>query len=68
MRIKQFVGTVGGRPNLAYYMVGSTYTQNQTSGRKQGQGLIYLDPHFIQAKSSASVDEYQTDPDQFHYG
>jgi hypothetical protein len=30
--------------------------------------LIYLDPHFIQAKSSASVDEYQTDPDQFHYG
>lgn len=25
MRIKQFVGAIGGRPNMAYYFVGVQY-------------------------------------------
>jgi hypothetical protein len=46
MRLKWFVGSVGGRPNLAYYFVGVQYSTQPNDQYK----LIYLDPHFVQNK------------------
>ena len=40
MNLTQFVGAVGGRPNLAYFFVG-TLTKHK---------LIYLDPHKVESK------------------
>lgn len=64
MRLKQFVGAVGGRPNLAYYFVGVQYPvayEEQLTGRSRDGGasstsaqaaqdvkLVYLDPHIVQ--------------------
>jgi len=66
MRIKQFVGAVGGRPKLAYYFVGTTYGLSQMDGRKIGKGLVYLDPHFVQAKCYNLAKEYEDEAKKFH--
>lgn len=74
MRLKQFVGAVGGRPNLAYYFVGVQYPLNypellagescegsftSASGPpSQNVRLVYLDPHIVQASSQNLQKEY----------
>jgi hypothetical protein len=76
MRLKQFVGAVGGSPNFAYNFVGTTYTppdQNSSEAddepnlRKHGRNLIYLDPHIVQSKCYNLKEEYKLTPDKFHH-
>lgn len=45
MRLKQFVGAVGGRPNLAYYFVGVQYplTYEQMPADQGSEGGNYAD-------------------------
>ena len=62
MRLKWFVGSVGGRPNLAYYFVGVQYSTQPNEQSK----LIYLDPHFVQNKVYNLHQEYKDNPEKFH--
>ena len=50
MRIKYFVGAVGGRPNFAYYFVGTMFNLNQQKSQGKNYEIIYLDPHLVQNK------------------
>ena len=52
------MGSVGGRPNLAYYLVGNMYSNSTNLNR----GLIYLDPHCVQTKC-----KYADSPEKYHY-
>ena len=39
MKLKQFVGAIGGKPRKAFYFVGANEPQSK---------LIFLDPHVVQ--------------------
>jgi hypothetical protein len=56
MKIPQFVGAVGGRPNLAHYFVGGIQSNNNDAG------LIYLDPHLVQSTTHDINKEYVANP------
>jgi len=63
-KLKQFVGAVGGRPNFAHYFPGSTIS----ALTNRVQGLVYLDPHFVQEKIEDLDKEYLSKQAKFHYG
>lgn len=56
MKIRQFVGLIGGRPNLAFYFVGC----------KDEEHLIYLDPHIVQSYVSDILKKYPNNLHKFH--
>lgn len=64
MNMKQFVGAVGGRPNFAYFFIGTLSNFSQAS--KAANKLIYLDPHLVQDKTCNLTKEYQETPQKFH--
>mmetsp|Transcript_17511 Transcript_17511/g.29500 ORF Transcript_17511/g.29500 Transcript_17511/m.29500 type:complete len:320 (-) Transcript_17511:237-1196(-) len=68
MRIKQFVGAVGGRPGFAHYIVGPQFAANPTEGQSSNRGLVYLDPHYVQTKVRDVAKEYAESPQKFHCG
>ena len=60
MSFKQFVGAVGGRPNFAYFFIGTMNSYSQSS--KPQHKMIYLDPHLVQDKTGNIQKEYAETP------
>lgn len=64
MNIQQFVGAVGGKPNLAFYFAGTMI--NRKPGCKISKKVIYLDPHQVKRKDANIAKEYQEAPRMYH--
>ena len=64
MNIQQFVGSVGGRPSLAYYFAGTLI--NTKPGSKLSKKVVYMDPHTIKNKQANIVEEYISTPANYH--
>lgn len=51
MNLKQFIGAVGGRPNLAYFFVGTMHDSGTSLEQNDNiNKVVYLDPHKVKGK------------------
>lgn len=51
MKLKQFVGLVGGKPGNAYYFCGLLESPTESNQKNELNKLVYLDPHKVRPSS-----------------